>query len=238
MIHSGSILTKKRHSNSPDHTFGDVYINDKVFTVKKLVYDNYHVGDKVNYAYTNHVSFSGVQFHNLIDISLTERNTVKVESHKAVVDADHLEIKFYDAQTSKFFFWIKIVFLSFALFFVEMYFLARFEFDKQLETIFGAKLFLPIIFLVFFVLNFIGFTPLLRLRKFKKLMSLEKTLIRTQAIEFVQENDSDVCFVSYFDNGQIQQQQITMDIFHKIKTYPLIEISLLNNHCFYEIVGI
>jgi len=237
MNETGTILTKKRHSNSPDHTFGDMYINDKVFTVKKLVYDNYHVGDKVDYSYTNHVSFSGVQFHNLIDIHLTESASIKVET-KVVVNADHCEIKFYDAQTSKFFFWINVVFLSFAFFFIEMYFLARFELDQQLETIFGAKLFLPIIFLVFFVLNFTGFTPLLRLRKLKKLMSLEKTLIRTQAIEFVQENDSDVCFVSYLDNGQIKKQQITMDIFHKIKTYPLIEISLLNNHCLYQIVGI
>ena len=237
MNESGIILTKKRHSNSPDHTFGDVYINDKVFTVKKLVYDNYHVGDKVDYSYTDHVSFSGVQFHNLIDISLTERNSVKVESNKVVVNADHLEIKFYDAQTSKFFFWINVVFLSFVFFFVEMYFLARFNLDTQLQTVIGTKFFLPIIFFIFFSINFIGFTPLLRLRKFKKLMSLEKTLIRTQAIEFVQENDSDVCFVSYFDNGQIQQQQITMDIFHKIKTYPLIEISLLNNHSLYQIVG-
>ena len=119
-----------------------------------------------------------------------------------------------------------------------MYFLARFNLDTQLQCFFGANLFLPVTFLVFFILNFVGFTPLLRKRKFKKLMSLEKTLLRTQAIEFVQENDSDVCFVSYIDNGQIQQQQITMDIFHKIKTYPLIEISLLNNHCLYKIVRI
>lgn len=238
MLESGTILTKKRHSNSPNHTFGDVYIDDKVFTVKKSVYEKYHVGDIVDYSYTDHVSFSGVQFHNLIDFNLTERNFVKVESKKVLVDADHLEIKFYDAQTSNFFFWIKISFLSFAFFFVEMYFLARFNLDTQFQTVIGAKFFLPKIFFIFFTLNFISFTPLLRKRKFKKLMSLEKTLIRTQVIEFIQENDSDVCFVSYIDNGQIQQQQITMDIFHKIKTYPLIEISLLNNHCFYKVVRV
>jgi len=238
MIHTGTILCKKRISNNPHHTFGDIYINDKVFTVKKLVYDNYHVGDKVDYSYTDHVSFSGVQFYNLTNINLTERNSVKIESNKVVIQANQDEIRFYDAQTSKFFFWINVVFVSFIFFFVEMYFLARFNLDTQLQTVIGTKFFLRITFMVFFVFNFTGLTPLLRKRKFQKLKSLEKTLIRTQAIEFVQENDSDICFLSYMDNGQVQQQQITMDIFHKIKTYPLIEISLLNHNCLYKIIGI
>jgi len=237
-MESGTIVTKKRISNSPNHTFGDIYLDDKVFTVKKALYDNYNVGDKVDYSYTNHVSFSGVQFHNLTHIEKTGHVSKSQYSNKITVKANHLEIKFYDAQTSKFFFWINVVFVSFIFFFVEMYFLARFELDKQLETIFGENFFLAITFFVFFVLNFIGFTPLLRLRKFKKLMSLEKTILKTQAIEFVQENDSDVCFLSYMDNGQIQQQQITMDIFHKIKTSPMIEISLLNHFCLYKIEGI
>jgi len=238
MIHTGTIVTKKRLSNSPHHTFGEIYIDDKIFTVKKLVYDNCRIGDEVDYSYTDHVSFSDIRFHNLIDINLTERNSVKVESKKVVVKANQDEVRFYDAQTSKFFLYINVVFVSFIFFFVEMYFLARFNLDTQLQTVFGTKFFLRITFLIFFVLNFIGFMPLLRKRKFQKLKSLEKTLIRTQAIEFVQENDSDICFLSYMDNGQVQQQQITMDIFHKIKTYPLIEISLLNNYCLYKIVAI
>lgn len=238
MIHSGTILTKKRHSNSPNNTFGDVYIDDKVFTVKKSVYEKYHVGDIVDYSYTNHVSFSGVQFHNLSHIEKTNQVPIVADLTKIVVKANQQEIEFYDNQTSKFFFWINVVFVSFIFFFVEMYFLARFNLDTQLQTVIGAKFFLPKIFLVFFVLNFLCFNPLLRKRKFQKLKSLEKTILKTQAIEFVQENDSDVCFISYLEYGQKQQQQITMDIFHKIKTYPLIEIAFLNHHCLYNIVGI
>jgi hypothetical protein len=238
MLESGTILTKKRHSNSPNHTFGEVYIDDKVFTVKKSVYEKYHVGDVVDYSYTNHVSFSGVQFHNLIDINLTERNSVKVESKKVVVDADHLEIKFYDAQTSKFFFWINVVFVSFIIFFVEMYFLARFNLDTQFQTVIGAKFFLPKIFFIFFTMNFISFTPLLRKRKFKKLMSLEKTILQFPVIEFIQEQDSDVCVLFYRDNSQIQQLEITMDNFHQIKRHQLVEITFLNHHSLYNIVGI
>ena len=238
MIHTGTILCKKRISNNPHHTFGDIYINDNIFTVKKSIYDDYQIGDIVEYSFTDHVSFSGVLFHNLNHINKIGCDSINADSTVITVKANQDEIRFYDAQTSKFFFWINVVFVSFIFFFVEMYFLARFNLDTQLQTVFGTKFFLRITFLIFFVLNFTGFTPLLRKRKFQKLKSLEKTILRTPVIEFVQENDSDICFLSYIDNGQIQKQQITMDIFHKIKTYPLVEISLLNHHCLYKIVGI
>ncbi len=238
MTHSGTMLTKKRHSNSPNHTFGDIYINDKVFTVKKSIYDAYQIGDKVEYSFTDHVSFSGVLFHNLNHMNKTGYNTIIPDSKVISAKVNQQEIEFYEAQASKFFFWIKLVFLSFAFFFVEMYFLARFNLDTQLQTVFGVKFFLPIIFLVFFVLNFLGFTPLLRQLKFQKLKSLEKTILQFPVIEFIQEQDSDVCVLFYRDNGQIQQLEITMDNFHQIKRHQLVEITFLNHHCLYNIVGI
>jgi hypothetical protein len=238
MIHSGTILTKKRHSNSPNHTFGDIYINDKVFTVKKSIYDAYQIGDKVEYSFTDHVSFSGVLFHNLNHMNKTGYNTMIPDSKVISAKVNQQEIEFYVAQASKFFFWIKMAFVSFIFFFVEMYFLARFNLDTQLQSFFGAKFFLPIIFLVFFVLNFIVFTPLLRQRKFQKLKSLEKTILQFPVIEFIQEYDSDVCVLSYLDNGQIQHLVITMDNFHQIKRHQLVEITFLNHHCLYNIVGI
>jgi hypothetical protein len=234
----GMIRCKKRELKSDPYTYGELYIEDIIVSVKKDVYLNHHIGDVVEYDYTNHVSFSGVLFHNLNHINKIGYDSINADSTVITVKANHQEIEFYEAQSSKFFFWINVVFVSFIFFFVEMYFLARFNLDTQLQTVFGTKFFLRITFLIFFVLNFIGFTPLLRKRKFQKLKSLEKTILRTPVIEFVQENDSDICFLSYIDNGQIQKQQITMDIFHKIKTYPLVEISLLNHHCLYKIVGI
>ena len=238
MIHTGSIICKKRISNNPHHTFGDIYINDKVFTVKKSIYDTYQIGDKVEYSFTDHVSFSGVLFHNLNHMNKTGYNTIIPNSKVISAKVNQQEIEFYDNQTSKFFFWIKVAFVSFIFFFVEMYFLARFNLDTQLQTVFGAKFFLPKIFLVFFVLNFICFTPLLRKRKFQKLKSLEKTILQFQVIEFIQEQDSDVCVLSYRDNGQIQQLEITMDNFHQIKRHQLVEITFLNHHCLFNIVGI
>ena len=238
MINSGTILTKKRHSNSPNHTFGDIYINDKVFTVKKSIYDEYQIGDTVEYSFTDHVSFSGVLFHNLNHMNKIGYNIIIPNSKVISAKVNQQEIEFYEAQASKFFFWIKLVFLSFAFFFVEMYFLARFNLDTQLQTVLGVKFFLPIIFLVFFVLNFLGFTPLLMRRKFQKLKSLEKSIFQFQVIEFIQEQDSDVCVLFYRDNGQIQQLEITMDNFHQIKIHQLVEITFLNHHCLYNIVGI
>ena len=238
MIKSGVVLTKKRFSNSPHHTFGDIYINDKVFTVKKSIYDEYQIGDKVQYSFTDHVSFSGVLFHNLNHMNKTGYNTMIPDAKVISAKVNQQEIEFYEAQASKFFFWIKVAFVSFIFFFVEMYFLARFNLDTQLQSFFGAKFFLPIIFLVFFVLNFIVFTPLLRQRKFQKLKSLEKTIFQFPVIEFIQEYDSDVCILSYLDNGQIQHLKITMDNFHQIKRHQLVEITFLNHHCLYNIVGI
>ncbi len=238
MIKSGVVLTKKRFSNSPHHTFGDIYINDKVFTVKKSIYDAYQIGDKVEYSFTDHVSFSGVLFHNLNHMNKTGYNTMIPDAKVISAKVNQQEIEFYEAQASKFFFWIKVAFVSFIFFFVEMYFLARFNLDTQLQSFFGAKFFLPIIFLVFFVLNFIVFTPLLRQRKFQKLKSLEKTIFQFPVIEFIQEYDSDVCVLSYLDNGQIQHLKITMDNFHQIKRHQLVEITFLNHHCLYNIVGI
>ncbi len=238
MIKSGVVLTKKRFSNSPHHTFGDIYINDKVFTVKKSIYDEYQIGDKVEYSFTDHVSFSGVLFHNLNHMNKTGYNTMIPDAKVISAKVNQQEIEFYEAQASKFFFWIKVAFVSFIFFFVEMYFLARFNLDTQLQSFFGAKFFLPIIFLVFFVLNFIVFTPLLRQRKFQKLKSLEKTIFQFPVIEFIQEYDSDVCVLSYLDNGQIQHLKITMDNFHQIKRHQLVEVTFLNHHCLYNIVGI
>jgi hypothetical protein len=238
MIHTGTILCKKRISNNPHHTFGDIYINDKVFTVKKSIYDDYQIGDIVEYSFTDHVSFSGVLFHNLNHINKIGCDSINADSTVLTVKANHQEIEFYEAQSSKFFFWIKVAFMSFVVFFIEMYFLARFELDKHIQSIIGATYFLPMIFFTFFTLNFVFLSPLLRIRKFQKLKSLEKTILRTPVIEFVQENDSDICFLSYIDNGQTQQLQITMDNFHQIKTQRLVEISLLNHHCLYKIIGI
>lgn len=238
MIKSGVVLTKKRISNNPHHIYGDLYIDDKVFTVKKSIYDAYQIGDKVEYSFTDHVSFSGVLFHNLNHMNKTGYNTIIPNSKVISAKVNQQEIEFYEAQASKFFFWIKIAFLSFAFFFVEMYFLARFNLDTQLQIVFGAKFFLPIIFLVFFVLNFTGFTPLLMRRKFQKLKSLEKTIFQFPVFEFIQEQDSDVCILSYLGNGQIQQLEITMDNFRQIKRHQLVEITFLNHHCLYNIVGI
>ena len=135
-----------------------MYIEDIIVSVKKDVYLNHHIGDVVEYDYTNHVSFSGVLFHNLNHINKIGYDSINADSTVITVKANHQEIEFYEAQSSKFFFWINVVFVSFIFFFVEMYFLARFNLDTQLQTVFGTKFFLRITFLIFFVLNFIGFT--------------------------------------------------------------------------------
>jgi len=234
----GVVLCKKRNSNSPHYIYGDLYIDDKVFTVKKVVYDAYQIGDNVEYSFTNHVSFSGVLFQNLNHINKKGYDSINADSTVITVKANHQEIEFYDAQDSKFFFWIHVAFVSFLFFFVEMYFLARFELDSIIQRFFETTSFLPLIFLVFFTLNFVIFSPLLKRRKFQKRKSLEKTTFQAPIVEFIQEQDSDKCFLSYIDKGQMQQQQITMEIFHQIKKYQLVELTFLNHHCLYKIVGI
>jgi hypothetical protein len=234
----GMIRCKKRELKSDPYTYGELYIEDIIVSVKKDVYLNHHIGDVVEYDYTNHVSFSGVLFHNLNHINKIGYDSINADSTVITVKANHQEIEFYDAQSSKFFFWIKVAFMSFLFFFVEMYFLARFDLDSIIQRFFETTSFLPLIFLVFFTLNFVIFSPLLKRRKFQKLKSLEKTTFQAPIVEFIQEQDSDKCFLSYIDKGQMQQLQITMDNFHQIKTHRLVEISLLNHHCFYKIVGI
>ena len=154
MNETGTILTKKRHSNSPDHTYGDLYVNDKVFTVKKSIYDAYQIGDVVEFSYTDHVSFSGVQFHNLSHIEKINHENLIFNSSVKTTLATQDEIQFYDAQTSKFFFWINVGFVSFVFFFVEMYFIARFGIDVEMESVFGKTYFLVIMFLCCFSFNF------------------------------------------------------------------------------------
>lgn len=234
-MESGTVLTKKRIENSPHHIFGDLYINDKVFTVKKSIYDAYQIGDVVAFSYTNHVSFSGVHFHNLSHIEKINHETLISNSSVKTTLATQDEIKFYDSQTSKFFFWINVGFVSFVFFFVEMYFIARFEFDVLLQQFLGKTYFLVFIFLIFYTSNFLFVTQLFKRRKFQKLKSLEKTTFQILAVEFIQEQDTSNCNLTYIDKGQSHNLSITMDVFHKIKKHPLLEISFLNHTCFFQL---
>jgi hypothetical protein len=93
MLESGIILTKKRISNNPHHTFGEVYIDDKIFTVKKSIYDDYQIGDIVEYSFTDHVSFSGVLFHNLNHINKIGCDSINADSTVITVKANQDEIR-------------------------------------------------------------------------------------------------------------------------------------------------
>jgi hypothetical protein len=237
-MESGTVVTKKRIANSPQHTYGDLYINDKVFTVKKAIYDVFKIGDVVEFSYTDHVSFSGVQFHNLSHIEKINHENLIFNSSVKTTLATPDEIQFYDAQTSRFFFWINVGFVSFVFFFVEMYFIARFGIDVEMESIFGKSYFLVIMFLCCFSFNFMIFTRVLKLRKMKKLQALEKTSVVAEIIEYVQNENADTCEVFYLFDGQKQQQTISMETYHKIKKNRLVEISFLNHHCFYQLTPV
>jgi len=233
MIKSGVVLTKKRFSNSPHHTFGDIYINDNVFTVKKSIYDEYQIGDVVEYDYTNHVSFSGVAFHNLTEIRKISTSTLSLnrEVNKSSFTKD--ELAFYLKNSSRFFLMIKGAFLSLVLFFIEMYFVARFELDIQFQASTGKSYFLLTMFIFLFAFNFIVIRTVLNLKftaDVRKLMSFQYEAL---VIEFVQDNEN--CNLYYIDSNGKNDVLITMEQFHQVKNTPILKLSFLNDSLFYSL---
>ncbi len=228
----GIITCKKRQLNSDPYTYGELYIHDVVVTVKKVVYDTIKVGDEVEFSYTDHVSFSGVQFHNLTDIKKIGKTNYDLDFESSF-SLSQQEKEFFSQNRSKFFFWIKVAFFSLVLFFVEMYFVARFELDLKIQQSTGKSYLLILMFLFLFTLNFLALIPVFNAREKSKLQKLLKFVRRVQVIEFVQASDN--CDFYYQDLNGTGNTQITMQDFHKVKNNPVLELSFINNELFYQV---
>ncbi len=91
----GVIRCKKREINSDPYTYGELYIDDIVVTVKKEVYQNYFIGDQVEYSFSNHVSFSGIPFHNLTEIKKLSHSNIDIDSTITKHPLSVKEIEYY-----------------------------------------------------------------------------------------------------------------------------------------------
>lgn len=229
----GMIRCKKRELNSDPYTYGELYIDDIIVTVKKDVYSKYHIGDVVEYDYTDHVSFSGVAFHNLTDIRKISTSSLSLnrEVNKSSFTKD--EMAFYLKNSSRFFLMIKGAFLSLVLFFIEMYFVARFELDIQFQASTGKSYFLLTMFIFLFAFNFMLIRTVLNLKftaDVRKLMSFQYEAL---VIEFVQDNEN--CTLHYKDSNGKNDVLITMEQFHQVKNTPILKLSFLNDSLFYSL---
>lgn len=229
----GMIRCKKRELNGDPYTYGELYIDDIIVTVKKDVYLNHQIGDVVEYDYTNHVSFSGVAFHNLTEIRKISTSTLSLnrEVNKSSFTKD--ELAFYLKNSSRFFLMIKGAFLSLVLFFIEMYFVARFELDIQFQASTGKSYFLLTMFIFLFAFNFMVIRTVLNLKftaDVRKLMSFQYEAL---VIEFVQDNEN--CNLYYIDSNGKNDVLITMEQFHQVKNTPILKLSFLNDSLFYSL---
>jgi len=228
----GTITCKKRELNSDPYTYGELYIHDVVVTVKKAIYDQYQVGDEVDFNYTDHVSFSGVKFHNLSDIKKIGTQNFKIDKSISQKLNNH-EIDFYINNQSEFFFWIKVSFFSLILFFFEMYFVARFELDLQIQKSTGKNYLLVFLFAFLFTINFLLLIPLFKKRELSRIRNFSKFIRRVKVIEYVQNSDN--CDFYFQDSSGTSNTQISMSDFHKVKNNPVLDISFINNELFYEL---
>lgn len=228
----GIITCKKREINSDPYTYGELYIQDVIVTVQKKVYDTYQVGDEVEFSFTDHVSFSGIKFHNLTEIQKIGTKKFNLGSVRSL-SLNQQEKDFFTQNRSKFFFWIKVAFFSLILFFVEMYFTARFELDLKIQQSTGKSYLLIFMFLFLFTVNFIALIPIFKARENSKIQKLLKFIRTVRVIEFVQ--NSETCDFYYQDSTGDANTQISMTDFHKIKNNPVLEISFINNELFYQV---
>lgn len=229
----GMIRCKKRELKSDPYTYGELYIDDIIVTVKKDVYSKYHIGDVVEYDYTDHVSFSGVAFHNLTDIRKISTSSLSLnrEINKSSFTKD--EMAFYLKNSSRFFMMIKGAFLSLVLFFIEMYFVARFELDIQFQASTGKSYFLLTMFISLFAFNFMVIRTALNVKftaNVRKLMSFQYEAL---VIEFVQDNEN--CTLYYKDSNGKNDVLISMEQFHQVKNTPILKLSFLNDSLFYSL---
>ncbi len=229
----GQIRCKKRELNSDSYTYGELYIDNIVVTVKKDVYNLYQIGDVVEYDYTDHVSFSGVAFHNLSSISKVGTEKILTDTYVIASSLTDPEIDFYLKHESKFFFWIKTAFNSLVLFFIEMYFMARFELDVKIQESVGKTYLLVFLFLFFFTINMFVLTPLLKFRNLSKVKKMSKFNYQVKLMEFVQDHSK--CELHYEDSKGIHQTLISMDTFHQIKNEPVLIMTFLNNEVLYQV---
>lgn len=229
----GQIRCKKRVLNSDPYTYGELYIDNIVVTVKNEVYNAYKIGDIVEYEFTDHVSFSGISFHNLTSIQKLSSEKFILDNNLSSVKMSDDEVDFYLKNQSKFFFWIKVAFNSLVLFFIEMYFVARFELDIRIQQTTGKTYLLVLLFLVFFTFNFFVLSPLMKFRHLSKVRKLLKFQVQVGLIEFVQ--NQTMCELHYEDSKGYHQVSISMEKFHEIKNEPVLLASFLNNVVFYQI---
>jgi len=231
----GMICCKKRELKSDPYTYGELYIDDIIVTVKKDVYLNHHIGDVVEYDYTNHVSFSGVAFHNLTEIRKISTSILSKSLNREVNKSSFTkdEMAFYLKNSSRFFMLIKVAFLSLVLFFIEMYFVARFELDIQFQASTGKSYFLLAMFLFLFAINFIFLRTILILKftaDVRKLMTFQYEAL---VVEFVQDNE--YCTFYYIDSNGKNDVLISMEQFHQVKNAPILKLSFLNDSLFYSL---
>ena len=229
----GMICCKKRELNSDPYTYGELYIDHIVVTVKKEVYNSYQIGDVVDYDYTDHVSFSGVSFHNLTSISKVGTEKILIDNNVVTSKMTDSDVDFYLKHQSNFFFWIKTAFYSLVLFFIEMYFVARFELDVQIQETFGKTYLLVFLFLLFFTINMVVLTPLMKFRHLVKVKRMSKFKYQVKLVEFIQHQS--VCQLLYEDSKGVHQTPISMEIFHQIKNSPVLLITFLNNEVIYQV---
>ena len=229
----GMIRCKKRELNSDPYTYGELYIDDIIVTVKKDVYSKYHIGEVVEYDYTDHVSFSGVPFHNLTNIHKLSNSSLKLNHSATKSKFSKDELEFFLKNSSRFFLMIKVALLSLLLFFIEMYFVARFELDLQFQKSTGKSYFLLVMFLAFFTANFIGLRAVFQIKFVNDVRKMMRFQYEVQVIEFVQENDK--CTLYYIDANGKNDVLISMDQFHQVKNSPFLKISFLNDALFYSI---
>jgi hypothetical protein len=229
----GVIRCKKREINSDPYTYGELYIDDIVVTVKKEVYQNYFIGDQVEYSFSNHVSLSGIPFHNLTEIKKLSHSNIVFDSTITKQPLSVKEIEYYLKHNSKFFLLIKVAFLSLVMFFAEMYFVARFELEAQMQKSTGKSYFLVAMFVMLFFVNFMILKTVFQLKLKSKVQKMMNFSFNVKLVEFVQ--DANACSLLYLDSNGTHEVQLTMDQFHQVKNEPVLKLSFLNDELFYSV---
>lgn len=229
----GVIRCKKREINSDPYTYGELYIDDIVVTVKKEVYQNYNIGDQVDYSFSNHVGFSGIPFHNLTEIKKLSHSNIDFDTTITKKPLSSKEIEFYQKHNSKFFLFIKVAFFSLVLFFAEMYFVARFELDAQMQKSTGKTYFLVAMFVFLYLVNFLILKQVFQIRLKSKIQNMMNFCFQVKLVEFVQDNNE--CKLFYIDSNGSHDVNITMDDFHRVKNEPVLKLSFLNDELFYSV---
>jgi hypothetical protein len=174
-----------------------------------------------------------VAFYNLIDIQKLAHSKLVIDPSLKTSPCTNKEIDFYLKNYSQFFLFIKVAFLSLVMFFGEMYFVARFDLETQMQKSTGKSYFLVVMFLMLFFTNFMILKTIFQLKLKSKVQKMMNFSFNVKLVEFVQE--ANTCRMLYLDSNGNNEVQLTMDQFHQVKNEPFLKLSFLNDELFYSV---